>query len=142
MKAILFDMDDVLVDAMPFHYLAMKIAINEVDDIDLDKRTFYLLEGMPVAKMALEIFKLKRYSHSNRITEQDIQSSQKVAEIKKEIFKDTNVTPKPFDGVKELIINDLSTCSKAVVSGAAKEEVDMIIYEIFGRDRVNVISPI
>jgi beta-phosphoglucomutase len=83
MKAILFDMDDVLVDAMPFHYLAMKIAINEVADIDLDKRTFYLLEGMPVAKMALEIFKLKRYSHSNRITEQDIQSSQKVAEIKK-----------------------------------------------------------
>jgi hypothetical protein len=37
----------------------MKIAINEVADIDLDKRTFYSLEGMSVAKMALEIFKLK-----------------------------------------------------------------------------------
>jgi beta-phosphoglucomutase len=49
------------------------------------------------------------------------------------------MTPKPFDGVKELIINDLSTCSKAVVSGASKEEVDMIIYEIFGRDRFDVI---
>lgn len=42
----------------------------------------------------------------------DIQSSQKVAEMKKEIFKDINVTLELFDGVKELIINDLSTCSK------------------------------
>jgi beta-phosphoglucomutase len=139
MKAILFDMDGVLVDAMPFHYLAMKIAINEVADIDLDKRTFYLLEGMPVAEMALEIFKLKGYVHSKNITQEVIQSSQKVAERKKEIFKDINVTPKPFDGVRELIINDLSTCSKAVVSGAAKEEVDRIINEIFGRDRFDVI---
>lgn len=43
--------------------------------------------------------------------------------MKKEIFKDINVTPEPFDGVKELIINDLSTCSKAVVSGAAKPKL-------------------
>ena len=132
-------MDGVLVDAMPFHYVAMKIAINEVADIDLDKRTFYLLEGMPVAEMALAIFKLKEYVHRKNITQEDIQTSQKVAERKKEIFKDMSITPKPFDGVRELIINDLSTCSKAVVSGAAKEEVDTIIDEIFRRDRFDVI---
>ena len=139
MKVILFDMDGVLVDTMPFHYVAMKMAINEVVDLDLDKRTFYLLEGMPIAEMALAIFKLKGCVHGKNITQEDIQTSQKIAERKKEIFKEMNVTPKPFEGVRELIINDLSTCSKAVVSGAAKEEVDTIIDEIFRRDRFDVI---
>jgi hypothetical protein len=41
---------------------------------------------------------------------------------------------KPFDGVKELITSTLSECSKAVVTGLAKEEVDTIIDEIFGMD--------
>jgi hypothetical protein len=49
MRAIIFDMDGVLVESMPYHYKAMKTAIKELTDIDLDKRTFYLLEGMPVA---------------------------------------------------------------------------------------------
>jgi beta-phosphoglucomutase-like phosphatase (HAD superfamily) len=47
MKVLIFDMDVVLVDTMPFHYVAMKMAIKEVAYIDLDRRTFYLLEGMP-----------------------------------------------------------------------------------------------
>ena len=66
MKAIIFDMDGVLVDAMPFHYEAMRTAIKELKNIDLDKRTFYLLEGMPVAEMTLEIFKLKGYLVDNK----------------------------------------------------------------------------
>ena len=132
-------MDGVLVDAMPFHFVAMKMAIDEVANLDLDKRTFYLLEGMPVAEMALEIFRLKEYMHNENITQEDIQRSQRVAERKKEIFKRMNVTPKPFDGIRELVIKELSTCSKAVVSGAAKEEVDTIIDQIFRRDIFDVI---
>ena len=54
MKAIIFDMDGVLVDAMPFHYEAMRTAMKELKNIDLDKRTFYLLEGMPVAEMTFQ----------------------------------------------------------------------------------------
>jgi hypothetical protein len=33
----------------------------------------------------------------------------------------------------------LSGCSKAVVSGAAKEEVDTTIDQIFGKDTFNMI---
>ena len=55
------------------------------------------------------------------------------------LFKQLCVIPKPFVGVKKLITNTLSGCSKAVVSGSAKEEVNKIIEEIFGIDVFDVI---
>lgn len=139
MKAIIFDMDGVLVDSMPFHYRAMKHAIKEVADIYLDKRTFYLLEGMPIAEMALEILKMNEYVDAKNITKKDIQLSENVAKIKKERFRQMNIIPKPFPGVRELITNTLSGCSKAVVSGSTKEEVDTIIDDRFGRDAFDII---
>ena len=50
MKGIIFDMDGVLVDAMPFHAEAMRIAINEETGYDIDKNIVYLLEGTWVDK--------------------------------------------------------------------------------------------
>jgi beta-phosphoglucomutase len=145
MKALIFDMDGVLVDAMPFHYEAMKTAVKEITNIDLDKRTFYLLEGMPVEEMAVEIFKLKGYlvddSSKKNMSEEEpiIQTSEEVAKRKKEIFTEMNIIPKPYDGVRELISNDLRGCMKAVVSGAAKQEVDTIIEQNFGKDNFDLI---
>ena len=46
-KAIIFDMDGVLIDAMPFHAEAMRLAIKEETKHDIDKKIVYLLEGMP-----------------------------------------------------------------------------------------------
>jgi len=132
-------MDGVLVESMPYHYQAMKTSIKEVANIDLGKRTFYLLEGMPVAEMALEILKTKGYVDVKNITNKDIQASENIAKRKKELFKELCVIPKPFVGVKKLITSTLSGCSKAVVSGSAKDEVDTIIEETFGIDVFNVI---
>lgn len=134
-------MDGVLVDAMPFHYEAMKSAVKEVTSIDLDKRTFYLLEGMPVEELALEIFKLKGYLVNDSGKKDNIsnQKSEEVAKRKKEIFKEMNIIPKPYDGVRELISNDFRGCLKAVVSGAAKQEVDAIIERNFGKDSFDLI---
>jgi HAD superfamily hydrolase (TIGR01509 family) len=141
MKAIIFDMDGVLVDAMPFHYQAMKSAVKEIISIDLDKRTFYLLEGMPVEELALEIFKLKGYlvDDSSKKDNAYNQKSEEVAKRKKQLFKEMNIIPKPYDGVRELISNDLRSCLKAVVSGAAKQEVDAIIEQNFGKDNFDLI---
>lgn len=130
-------MDGVLVNAMPFHYKAMSTAIKEITDIDLDKKTFYLLEGMPVAEMALEIFRLYRYKGKGNNNEYSL--AKKVAKRKKEVFMQMKVVPKPFDGARELIINDLSDCLKAIVSGAAKSEVETIMDEIFGKDKFSII---
>lgn len=129
-------MDGVLVNSMPFHYKAMSIALKEITNIDLDKRTFYLLEGMPVAEMALEILRLNGY----RINKCDLQCiGEKIAQRKKMIFKKMNVIPKSYDKVKELINNELNNCLKAIVSGSSKNEVETIIDKNFGKDKFNVI---
>lgn len=69
MGAIIFDMDGVLVESMPLQYQAMKIAVKEIANIDMDKRRFYLLEGMPIAEMALEILQIKGYADAESIKE-------------------------------------------------------------------------
>ena len=61
MKGIIFDMDGVLVDAMPFHAEAMRIAINEETGYDIDKRIVYLLEGRPGHDLVKEIFKRENH---------------------------------------------------------------------------------
>ncbi len=78
MRAIIFNMDGVLVESMSYHYQAMNTAIKEVANIDLDKRTFYLLAGMPIAEMALEILNIKGYVDVNNITNKDIQISENI----------------------------------------------------------------
>ena len=60
MKGIIFDMDGVLVDAMPFHAEAMRIAINEETGYDIDKKIVYLLEGMSGLGLIKEIFKREK----------------------------------------------------------------------------------
>jgi beta-phosphoglucomutase-like phosphatase (HAD superfamily) len=45
MRAIVFDSDGVLVDSMPSHYKAWKIAFKEVCNIDVDSRTHLFARG-------------------------------------------------------------------------------------------------
>jgi beta-phosphoglucomutase len=134
MKGIIFDMDGVLVDAMPFHAEAMRIAINEETGYDIDKRIVYVLEGMPGPGLVKEIFKREKMH-------KDIDDilAEKINKRKKELFKQIQNSP-AIEGAKQLI-EDLRSCNclKAIVSGASKKEIEAILDENIGLKNFNVI---
>src|SRR5919106_6633222 len=125
-KGIIFDMDGVLVDAMPFHAEAMSRAIKEITNHEIDKRNIFLLEGMPSSDLVKEIFKRENI---NKKIDLDDDLAKQVGSRKEQVFKQTQ-NAKGIDGAKELLEDLTSNCGesciKAVVSGAAREEVEAI----------------
>ena len=143
-KGIIFDMDGVLVDAMPFHCKAIQTAAKQEANIDVEQRDVYLLEGMPGEDMVKELLRQKRYTGNmvEEISNDDGNSDKldsvahRIHERKKKIFEQINASA-PINGARELISN--IRCKKALVSGAAKQEVDTIISKYFGKDAFDVI---
>ena len=134
MKGIIFDMDGVLIDAMPFHAEAVKIAIKEEANFEIDKKIVYQLEGMPTDELVQEIF--KRNNSNKKI---DNELIKKISERKKEIFKEIENTPL-IEGVKDLIkeLNECN-CLKAIVTGAAKNEIESTIDKMIGLKNFDVV---
>ena len=60
MRGIIFDMDGVLIDSMPFHAEAMRVAIKEGTDHEINKKIIFLLEGMPTPDLIKEIFRREK----------------------------------------------------------------------------------
>jgi beta-phosphoglucomutase len=121
LKGILFDMDGVLIDAMPFHAKAFQIAFRELANFEIDMKDVFLLEGMPGPELIREIFKKMKQSEP----EENVIKS--ISERKKSLFK-MKEKARIFEGVKELL--DLLTdikCIKAVVSGASENEVKSLL---------------
>ena len=142
-KGIIFDMDGVLVDAMPFHCKAIQTAAKQEVNIDVKQRDVYLLEGMPGEEMVKELLRQKRYTGNIEEISNDDDNSDKldsvahrIHERKKKIFEQIDASA-PINGAKELI--STIRCKKALVSGAAKQEVDSIISKYFGKDAFDVI---
>ncbi|HEY9485464.1 MAG TPA: HAD family phosphatase [Nitrososphaeraceae archaeon] len=134
MKGIIFDMDGVLIDAMPFHAEAMKIAIKEETDYEIDKKIVYQLEGMPSNQLIEEIFKT-----NNINKELDHKLIEKISERKKQIFKeieDTRLIEGVYDLIKEL---NKCNCLKAIVTGAAKKEIELTIDKMVGLKNFDVV---
>jgi beta-phosphoglucomutase len=141
-KGIIFDMDGVLVDAMPFHCEAIKMAAKEEVDIDVEQRDVYLLEGKPGEDMVKQLLREKRYTGNIEEGVSDDNSEKldsiahRIHERKKTIFKQINASA-PINGSKELVSS--LRCKKALVSGAARQEVHSIINKYFGKDSFDVI---
>ncbi|MGB6591317.1 MAG: HAD family phosphatase [Candidatus Nitrosopolaris sp.] len=129
------DMDGVLIDAMPFHAEAMRLAIKEETKHDINKKSVYLLEGLPGSKLVKEIFKRENIDENV-----DDNLAERIGKRKKEIFKEIQ-SSKPIEGARELI-NDLKSCSclKAVVSGSSKEEIETVLENIGSNNFDFVIS--
>lgn len=121
MKGILFDMDGVLIDAMPFHAEAFQIAFREIVKLDIDKRDVFLLEGMPGPLLIKEVFK------RNNLGSPDEKLVDGISNRKKELFEEIQ-RARAFHGVKELIESlNCENCLKAVVSGASRKEVESLL---------------
>lgn len=141
-KGIIFDMDGVLVDAMPFHCKAIQTAAKQEVNIDVEERDVYLLEGMPGEDMVKELLRHKRYTDNiEELSDGDDSDkldsiAHRIHERKKKIFQQINASA-PINGAKELVSS--IHCKKALVSGAAKQEVDSIINKYFGKDAFDVV---
>jgi beta-phosphoglucomutase len=133
-KGIIFDMDGVLIDSMPFHAEAMRIAIKEETNHDIDKKIIYLLEGMPGAELIKEIFKREKIDKNI-----DDSLAERISKRKKEIFKEIQDS-KSIEGSRELV-NDLRSCGclKAVVSGSSKQEIEVILDKNIGSKNFDMI---
>ena len=134
MKGIIFDMDGVLIDAMPFHAEAMKIAIKQETNYEIDKKIVYQLEGMPSDNLVKEIF--KKYNIKKELDQRLIE---KISERKKQLFKEIEETHL-IEGVRDLIevLNECK-CVKAIVTGAAKKEIELTIDKMIGLKNFDVV---
>jgi beta-phosphoglucomutase len=138
-KGIIFDMDGVLVDAMPFHAEAMSRAIKEITNHEIDKKNIFLLEGMPSSDLVKEIFKRENI---NKKIDLDDDLAKQIGSRKEQVFKKIQ-NAKGIDGAKELLEDLTSSCGesciKAVVSGAAREEVEAILEKNIGTKHFDFI---
>ena len=127
-------MDGVLIDAMPFHAEAVKIAIKEEANFEIDKKIVYQLEGMPTDELVQEIFKRNNSNKKN-----DNELIKKISERKKQIFKEIENTPL-IEGVKDLIKElNKGDCLKAIVTGAAKNEIESTIDKMIGLKNFDIV---
>jgi beta-phosphoglucomutase len=114
---------------MPFHAEAMSRAIKEITNHEIDKKNIFLLEGMPSSDLVKEIFKRENINNDNDNLAKQIGSR------KEQVFKQIQ-NAKGIDGAKELLEDLTSNCGKscikAVVSGAAREEVEAILDKNIG----------
>lgn len=128
MEGVIFDLDGVLVDSMPTHFQAWKAAFAKIAGLEIAERDVYLLEGMRGMELVEKIFEQKKFS--------DHSLARKVHDEKSRIFKAIR-SSEPFEGVREMIAG--MECSKAVVSGSTRNDVETILEEAFGRNKFDAI---
>jgi beta-phosphoglucomutase len=122
MKAIIFDMDGVLVNSMPYHAEAWQQAF-AASGISVKKRDIYELEGSNHMQTVDIIF--RRFGRIPTDKEAKELSSRKI-----EIFNRIEQV-RPFDGMKELLADLAPKYSLAVVSGSNHNAVHDLMDTFF-----------
>lgn len=122
MKAIIFDMDGVLVDSMPYHAEAWQQAFAEAG-ISVKKSEIYELEGSNHMQTVDIIFR-----RAGRVpTDKD---AEELSRRKIEIFNRIEKVM-PFEGMKELIAELAPVYRLAVVSGSNRKTVHGLVNKFF-----------
>lgn len=128
MKGIIFDLDGVLVNSMPSHSQAWVDAFANVAGIKIEKKIIYVMEGMRGEELTDNI--LAQHGVSDR----DL--VKKIASEKDRIFKSME-RPQAFEGVKDMV--QALKCTKAVVSGSGRHDVESVLDAAIGKDLFDVI---
>lgn len=131
MKAVIFDMDGVLVDSMPDHAEAWKQAFATAG-ITITRNDIYELEGSNNRQLIDIIF--RRFGRNPK--EEDVRE---LSGKKAEIFSRIQHV-KPFDGIKELLGSLAPKYKLAVVSGSNNRTVHQIIDSFFPNTFQVIIS--
>ncbi|MEE9259511.1 MAG: HAD family phosphatase [Candidatus Scalindua sediminis] len=95
LKSVIFDMDGVIVDGMPYHIESWKKALSTVG-ITVTDLEIYLMEGMTGEETIKELINKKKKSLSD-------ESIRSVLKLKRKIFNDI-FTVKLMKGSKELLL--------------------------------------
>lgn len=129
-KAVLFDMDGVLVDSEPLHFEAHKRALNNFGiDLALDD---YMDFG--VAKGDVNLHKKVSEKYNIKI---DIK---KVSLLKKKLYREIfNEKAKPRDGILELISRLYGKYNLAIASSGARDAVEFVLERFNLKDRFQVV---
>jgi beta-phosphoglucomutase len=122
MKAIIFDMDGVLVDSMPYHAEAWKQVFASVG-ISIEKRDIYEIEGSNHTQLVELIF--RRFGRVP--TDKDVKE---LCSKKIEIFNRIEQV-RPFEGIKELLADLVQAHSLSVVSGSNHNTVHDLMNTFF-----------
>jgi beta-phosphoglucomutase len=122
-RAVLFDLDGVILDTMKLHYEAFRHAFATLG-IDVRPRDIYTREGMPSMKLGRAL-----------LEEYDVQASdeglKKVVDEKRELYRQIAAgKTRPFPGVPEtLALLRESGIKLALVTGSNRKSVTQVIEE-------------
>jgi beta-phosphoglucomutase len=121
LKAIIFDVDGVLVDSMYFQADAWVKAFNEVE-INISRRDIYELEGSNDSRLIKAIFE-----KAGR--EPEPWQFEQLPEKKREVFEFDKI--KPYEGILDCLKELKPHFKLAMVSGSNRDTVEKIVNKFF-----------
>lgn len=118
-KAVIFDMDGVVTDTMPYHFRAWKKVYAE-QGMPLSKKDVYLREGQPGSRMIREVFQERGRFYDEKLAKEML--------LRKEQIFNRIVRPAFVPGARTLLrVLHSRNIRTALVTGTARQEVHRIL---------------
>ncbi|PTD93542.1 HAD family phosphatase [archaeon SCG-AAA382B04] len=119
-KALLFDMDGVLIDSMRYHTKSFLQAFRKYD-VKIKEEKIYNLEGKEDIYIIKDILEQKNLENLD---------SKKIAKERREIFNQIERT-KVFDGMPELLKKITKEYELSVVSGSTRRNLNNFVNKFY-----------
>ncbi|MEW5894535.1 MAG: HAD family phosphatase [Candidatus Omnitrophota bacterium] len=133
--AVIFDMDGVITDTMPYHFKAWEKAFSEVLGYRIREKDIYLREGSKGAFALEEIFKEYGWSHQPDILNQLLMKKEEVfpqivkiefikgsleflSSIKAQGFQTALVTGTSLPELKKMLSHDIQSSFNVILTGS------------------------